>query len=188
MKKSNLLFLETLAVSPAEKVEITKALDRRYSLEWVNARNELKGLCEIRTEEKKMRKLQALLTEDKINQLVKIDDILLAYIEELWNMGYSSAAISKALYCSVSAPRISQIMQPVTVRKRGQVIELLEDFELDFNLDLWRLKTTGVYRQGPRITEQEKEVFKKLRSKGYSVTYIANITGRSENAVRKWVK
>ena len=55
MKKSNLLFLETLAVSPAEKVEIKKALDRRYSLEWVNARNELKGMCEIRTEEKKKR-------------------------------------------------------------------------------------------------------------------------------------
>ena len=188
MKKSNLLFLETLAVSPAEKEELKKALDNRYSLYWVNARNELKGLCKIRTEEKKDRKLKALLTEDKINQLVKIDDTLLIYIEELWNMGYSSAAISKALYCSVSAPRISQIMQPVKVRKRGQVIELLEDFELDFNLDLWRLKTVGTYKQGPKITDREKELFKQLKSKGYSTSYIANVTGRSENSVRKWVK
>ena len=188
MKQSNLLFLETLAISPAEKEEIKIALDNRYSLYWVNARDELKELCASRLAEKKERKIQALLTDDKINQLVKIDDILLVYIEELWNMGYSSAAISKALKYAVSGARISQIMQPVKVRKRGQVIELLEDFELDFNLDLWRLKTVGVYKQGPKITDKEKELFKKLKGQGYSISYIASVTGRSENAVRKWVK
>lgn len=188
MKNQNLLFLNTLAVSPAEKVEITKALERRYSIYWVKAREELKELCDSRLAEKKEKKLQALLTEDKVNQLVKVDDITLIYIEELWNMGYSSAAISKALKYAVSGATISQKMEPVCVRKRGQVIELLEDFELEFNLDLWRLKTTGAYRQGPKITEKEKEVFKKLKSQGYSTSYIASVTGRSENAVRKWVK
>ncbi len=188
MKKSNLLFLETLAVSPAEKVEIKKALDRRYSIYWINAREELKKLCDNRLNEKREKKLKALLTEDKVNQLVKVDDVLLIYIEELWNMGYSSAAISKALKYAVSGATISQKMESVNVRKRGQVIELLEDFELDFNLDLWRLKTTGAYRQGPKITDREKALFRKLKSQGYSTSYIASVTGRSENAVRKWVK
>lgn len=188
MKKSNLLFLETLAISSAEKEELKIALDRRYSLYWVTARNELKEMCANRLEEKKEKKIQALLTDDRVNQLVKIDDVFWVYIEELWEMGYSSAAISKALKYAVSGARISQIMQPVKVRKRGQVIELLEDFELDFNLDLWRLKTVGVYKQGPKITEKEKELFKKLKGQGYSISYIASVTGRSENAIRKWVK
>ena len=188
MKQSNLLFLETLAISPAEKVELKKALDNRYSLYWVNARAELKEMCANRLEEKKEKKIQALLTDDKVNQLVKVDDLFWVYIEELWYMGYSSAAISKALKYSVSSAIISQKMQPVNVRKRGQVIELLEDFELNFNLDLWRLKTVGVYKQGPKITDKEKELFKKLKGQGYSVSYIASVTGRSENAVRKWVK
>lgn len=188
MKKSNLLFLNTLPVSPAEKVEITKALERRCSIYWVKAREELKELCDSRLAEKREKKLQALLTEDKINQLVPVDDITLIYIEELWTMGYSSAAISKALKYAVSGATISQKMEPVKVRKRGQVIELLEDFEVEFNLDLWRLKTTGAYRQGPKITDREKELFRKLKSQGYSTSYIASVTGRSENAVRKWVK
>lgn len=181
-------FLDSLPITPAERKEIETALDRASSLYWVNARDELKKLCVDRIEEKKDRKIKALLTEDKINQLVKIDDVLFAYIEDLWGYGYSSAAISRGLKYSVSAARISQKLEPLGIKKRGQVIELLEDFEAEFDLKKWRIANQGVYATGPRIKEEEKNKFKELYKKGYSITYIAQLTGRSETAIRKWVK
>ncbi len=96
--------------------------------------------------------------------------------------------ISKGLNFAVSAARISQKLDPVDKRKRGQVIELLDDFETEFNLTRWRLPSCNSYRQGPKLTEEEKEKFRELRAMGYSIAYIASQTGRSENAVRKWVK
>ena len=180
--------LACLPLTPKEKEELSAALERRSSLYWVKAREELKGLCEDRIEEKKSRKIRALLTDDKVNQLLPIDEVIWCYIEELWGLGYSSAAIAKGLNYSVSAARISQKLDPVYKRKRGQVIELLDDFETEFNLTRWRLPSCNSYRQGPKITEEEKEKFRELRASGYSIAYIASQTGRSENAVRKWVK
>lgn len=180
--------LVSLPLTPKEKEELTAALDRRYSLYWVKAREELKWLCENRIREKEEKKLQYLLTGDRVNQLVPIDEITLIYIEELWQLGYSSAAIAKGLRYAVSPAVISQKFDPVTIRKRGQVIELLEDFETEFDLEKWRLKANYNYKQGPRITDKEKEYFKALHNKGYSISYIAKVTGRSENAIRKWVK
>ena len=187
MKNYN-IFLETLPITPKEKEEISAALSRRDSLYWVQAREELKGLCESRIEEKKDRKIKALLTEDKINQLVKIDDVLFAYIEDLWGYGYSSAAIAKGLSYAVSSARISQKLEPLGIKKRGQVIELLEDFETEFDLKRWRIANQGQYNTGPRIKQEEKEKFRELYKKGYSITYISQMTGRSETAIRKWVK
>lgn len=180
--------LEFLPLTPKEKEELTAALERRYSLYWVKAREELKGLCESRIAEKEDRNLRYLLTDDKVNQLVPVEDALLIVIEELWELGYSSAAIAKGLRYAVSPATISQKMEPVTIRKRGQVIELLEDFETGFDLEKWRLKNSVTYNQGPKITEEEKAKFKELYTKGYSISYISKVTGRSENAVRKWVK
>lgn len=180
--------LEFLPLTPKEKEELTAALERRYSLYWVKAREELKGLCESRIAEKEDRNLKYLLTDDKVNQLVPIDEVILVYIEELWELGYSSAAIAKGLRYSVSPATISQKMEPVAVRKRGQVVELLDDFETNFDLEKWRLKTSPTFNQGPKITPDEKQKFKDLYGKGYSISYIAKVTGRSENAVRKWVK
>lgn len=180
--------LEFLPLTPKEKEELIAALERRYSLYWVKAREELKELCEERVKEKEERKLQYLLTDDKVNQLVPISDILLIYIEELWELGYSSAAIAKGLRYAVSPAIISQKFDPVAVRKRGQVVELLDDFETDFDLEKWRLKNSPTFNQGPRVTEEEKTKFRELYNKGYSIAYISKITGRSENAVRKWVK
>ena len=186
--KKNFEELVALPLTPKEKEELTQALERRYSLYWVKARAELKGLCENRINEKEERKLQYLLTDDKVNQLVPISDILLIYIEELWELGYSSAAIAKGLRYAVSPAIISQKFDPVNIRKRGQVVELLDDFELEFNLEKWRLAANYNYRQGPKVTDKEKEKFKDLYNKGYPISYIAKVTGRSENAVRKWVK
>ncbi len=180
--------LTLLPLTPKEKEELSAALERRSSLYWVKAREELKGLCESRIKEKEERKLQYLLTEDKVNQLVPIDDITLAYIEELWQLGYSSAAIAKGLRYAVSPGVISQKFDPVTVRKRGQVVELLDDFDTEFNLSKWRLAANYNYNQGPKITDAEKEKFKDLYKKGYPISYIAKVTGRSENSIRKWVK
>lgn len=180
--------LEYLPLTPKEKEELTAALERRYSLYWVKAREELKELCEDRIREKEDRNLRYLLTDDKVNQLVPIEDTLLIVIGELWKLGYSSAAIAKGLRYSVSPATISQKMEPVAIRKRGQVVELLDDFETDFDLEKWRLKTSPTFNQGPKVTEEEKEKFRDLYSKGYSISYIAKVTGRSENAVRKWVK
>ena len=180
--------LEYLPLTPKEKEELTAALERRYSLYWVKAREELKELCEDRIREKEDRNLRYLLTDDKVNQLVPIEDALLIVIGELWKLGYSSAAIAKGLRYSVSPATISQKMEPVAIRKRGQVVELLDDFETDFDLEKWRLKTSPTFKQGPKVTEEEKEKFRDLYGKGYSISYIAKVTGRSENAVRKWVK
>lgn len=180
--------LVSLPLTPKEKEELTAALDRRYSLYWVKAREELKELCENRITEKEEKKLQYLLTGDKVNHLVPIDDVTLIYIEELWNLGYSSGAIAKGLRYAVSPAVISQKFDPVTIRKRGQVIELLEDFGTDFDLEKWRLSKSYNYKQGPKVTEEEKRKFREMFSKGYSISYIAKVTGRSENAVRKWVK
>lgn len=181
-------FIDNLPLTPAEKIEVQEAYERSLRFNWVKARQDIKQLSEERIDEKRSRKVQALLTDDKINQLVKIDDGLLYYIEDLWYLGYSSAAIAKGLKNSVSAARISQLMPPVDKRKRGQVIELLDDFQTEFSVDKWRIKTCGQYRQGPKITPAEKEKFRELKAKGYSITYIAQVTGRSENAIRKWVK
>ena len=181
-------FLDSLPITPAERKEIETALDRASSLYWVNARAEIKTLCEDRIEEKREKKIAALLTEDKVNQLVPIDEVLFCYIEELWGYGYSSAAISKALKYSVSAARISQRLEPLGIKKRGQVIELLEDFESEFDLTRWRISNQGNYNTGPRIKQEEKEKFRALYAKGYSIAYIAHLTGRSESAIRKWVK
>lgn len=181
-------FIDNLPLTPAERIEVQEAYQRSLRFNWVKARQDIKQLSEDRIEEKRSRKVQALLTEDKINQLVKIDDGLLYYIEDLWYLGYSSAAIAKGLKNSVSAARISQLMPPVDKRKRGQVIELLDDFETEFNVDKWRLKTCSSYRQGPKITDKEKQKFRELKAQGYSITYIAQVTGRSENAIRKWVR
>lgn len=180
--------LQFLPLTPKEKEELTEALERRYSLYWVKAREELKGLCESRIAEKEDRNLKYLLTDDKVNQLVPIDEVILVYIEELWELGYSSAAIAKGLRYSVSPATISQKMEPVEVRKRGQVVELLDDFETEFNLSKWRLASQYHYAQGPKITPEEKQKFKELYKQGYSISYIAKVTGRSENGVRKWVK
>ena len=186
MKDSTLL--KSLPITPKEHQELSAALERRDCIYWVKARAEIPQLCESRITEKKDRKLQALFTEDKVNQLVPVDDILLIYVEELWSYGYSSAAISKALRYAVHPATISQKMEPVDKRKRGQVIELLDDFETGFDLDTWRLKNCGAYKQGPKITAEEKQRFRELKEKGYSISYISKVTGRSENAIRKWVK
>lgn len=180
--------LANLPLTHKEKEELTAALYRRYSLYWVKARAELKALCEDRIREKEDRNLRYLLTDDKVNQLVPVEDALLIVIEELWELGYSSAAIAKGLRYSVSPATISQKMEPVAVRKRGQVVELLDDFETEFDLEKWRLANSVTYRQGPKITEEEKEKFRELYGKGYSIMYISKVTGRSENAIRKWVK
>jgi hypothetical protein len=181
-------FIDSLPLLPAEVMEVKAAYERSLRFNWVNARKEIQKLSDERIEEKQNKKVQALFTEDKVNQLVKIDDVLICYIEDLWMMGYSSAAISKALKYSVSSSRISQLMPPVNKRKRGQVIELLNDFETEFDVDKWRLATCGSFRTGPRITDEEKAKFKEMYRKGYSIEKIAYITGRSVNAVRKWVK
>jgi SOS response regulatory protein OraA/RecX len=186
--KNIIAFLDSLPITSAERKEIEVALDRASSIYWVNARAEIKTLCEDRIEEKKDRKIKALLTEDKINQLVKIDDVLFAYIEDLWGYGYSSAAIAKGLSYAVSSARISQKLEPLGIKKRGQVIELLEDFETEFDLKRWRIANQGQYNTGPRIKQEEKEKFRELYKKGYSITYISQMTGRSETAIRKWVK
>lgn len=186
--KDVLYFIDSLPLTPAEVVEVKAAYERSLRFNWIKAREDIKGLCDERIEEKQNRKVKALLTDDKVQQLVKIDSVLLYYIEDLWQLGYSSAAISKALKYAVSAARISQLMPPVSKRKRGQVIELLDDFETQFDVEKWRLPNCGAYRQGPKITDKEKAKFKELKDKGYSITYIAMVTGRSENAIRKWVK
>jgi len=180
--------LEFLPLTPKEKEELTAALERRYSLYWVKAREELKGLCESRIAEKEERNLRCLLTDDKVSQLVPVEEALLSVIGELWELGYSSAAIAKGLRYSVSPATISQKMEPVEVRKRGQVVELLDDFETEFDLNKWRLASQYHYAQGPKVTPEEKQKFKELYKKGYSIPYIAKVTGRSANAVRKWVK
>lgn len=182
------IFIDNLPLTPSEKVEVQEAYERSLRFNWVKARQEIKELSEERIEEKRNRKVKALFTDDKVNQLVKIDDVLVYYIEDLWYLGYSSAAIAKGLKNSVSAARISQLMPPVDKRKRGQVIELLDDFQTEFNVDKWRLASNSTYRQGPKITDKEKQKFRELKAQGYSITYIAQVTGRSENAIRKWVK
>ena len=111
-------FIDNLPLTPAEKIEVQEAYERSLRFNWVKARQDIKQLSEERIDEKRSRKVQALLTDDKINQLVKIDDGLLYYIEDLWYLGYSSAAIAKGLKNSVSAARISQLMPPVDKRKR----------------------------------------------------------------------
>jgi len=188
MKRDVLVFIDNLPALPYEKKEIRDAFERASGIYWVKARQEIKELCSSRIEEKQDRRLKALLTEDKTNLLVPCDEVLFGYIEELWNYGYSSAAISKGLNYSYSAARISQRLEPVSKRKRGQVIELLEDFITEFDLEKWRLKTTPTYKQGPKITDLEKQQFRLLYSKGYSIQSIAEQTGRSEGAIRKWVK
>jgi hypothetical protein len=188
MKNDVLVFIDNLPLLPYEVAEVKAAYERSLHYSWVQAREEIAKLSDDRIDEKHDKKLKALLTEDKVNQLVKIDDILLYYIEDLWMLGYSSAAISKALKYSVSSSRISQLMPPVSKRKRGQVIELLNDFITEFDVERWRIANCGSYRTGPRITEEEKQKFKDLYRKGYSIDKIAYMTGRSANAVRKWVK
>lgn len=188
MKKEIYSYVETLPLLPYEKEEVLKAVERSLAFEWVKARQEIKWLVEDRIKEKKERKLSALLSDDKVNQLVPISEDLLYYIEKLWGYGYSSSAISKGLKYSVSAPIISQKMDPVSVRKRGQVIELMNDFISEFNVNSWRLPTSTTYKQGPKITEEEKQKFKELKQKGYSTEQIAYYTGRSANAIRRWLK
>lgn len=188
MKKDVIVFIENLPALPYEKKEITDAFNRASGFYWVKARQEIKDLCESRVKEKQERRLKALLTEDKTNLLVPCDEVLFGYIEELWSYGYSSSAISTGLNFAYSAARISQRLEPVSKRKRGQVIELLDDFIMQFDLEKWRLKSNATYKQGPKITDVEKQHFKLLYSQGYSIQSIAEQTGRSENAIRKWVK
>lgn len=188
MKNDVFSYIDNLPLLPYEVAEVKAAYERSLHYSWVQAREEISKLSESRIDEKHEKKIKALLTEDKVNQLVKIDDTLLYYIEDLWTLGYSSAAISKALNFSVSSSRISQLMPPVSKRKRGQVIELLTDFITEFDVERWRIANCASYRTGPRITEEEKQKFKDLYRQGYSIDKIAYMTGRSATAIRKWVK
>ena len=188
MEKDIFGFIDNLPLLPYEKLELKEAYNRASGFYWVKARQEIKDLCSSRLEEKQERRLKALLTEDTTNLLLPCDEVLFGYIEELWNYGYSSMAISKGLNFAYSAARISQRLEPVSKRKRGQVIELLDDFISEFDLEKWRLKTVPTYKQGPRITDAEKQKFRDLYSKGFSIQSISEQTGRSEGAIRKWVK
>ena len=170
MKKDVMVFIDNLPLLPYEKSELKEAFDRASGFYWVKARQEIKDLCSSRIEEKQERRLKALLTEDKTNLLLPCDEQLFEYITELWNYGYSSMAISKGLNFAYSAARISQRLEPISKRKRGQVIELLDDFISEFDLEKWKLKTAPTYRQGPKISEEEKEKFRELYRKGKRVS------------------
>ena len=181
-------YIDSLPLLPKEKKELLSAYERSTTPYWVKARETIKVLGEERKEEKKARAIARLLTDDPVNSIFPIPDILKGYAAELRAMGYSASAISKGFKGAISTSWCVERLENPGLRPRGQVIELLDDFKLEFDLKEWLLMGSYNTNHGPKITDKEKEQIKLLYSQGWSIGRIAKKIKRSPSAVRRWVK
>lgn len=188
MEKDILVFIEKLPLLKKEKEELLGAVNRRNLPYWVQAREDIKILGEERKEKLKEVALQRLLGDGKVYVIVPIPDILKEYAIELRSYGYSCEAIAKGFKGSISSTWVNQYLENSDIRPRGQVIELLDNFEEDFDLKQWLLLGSYNTHHNSKLTKKEIEKIKDLYSQGFSVGRIADIVKRSPSAVRRWVK
>lgn len=181
-------YINSLPLLPKEKKELLSAYERSTTPYWVKAREEIKILGAERKEEKKARAIARLLTDDPVDSIFPIDDTLKGYAAELREMGYSASAISKGFKAAISTSWVIERLENPGLRPRGQVIELLDDFKLEFDLKEWLLMGSYNTNHGPKITDKEKEQIKLLYSQGWSIGRIAKKLRRSPSAVRRWIK
>lgn len=182
-----LRFVEGLPLLKKEKAELLAAVNRRGLPYWVQAREDIKILGEERKEKLKEVALQRLLGEGKVYVIVPIPDILKEYATELRSMGYSCEAISKGFKGSISTTWVIEYLDNPNLRPRGQVIELLDNFEEDFDLKQWLLLGSYNTHHNSKLTKKEIQNIKELYSQGFSIGRISEITKRSPSAVRRWV-
>lgn len=181
-------YIDTLPLLPKEKEELKSAYIRSTSPYWVEARETIKVLGEERKEAKKQRAITRLLTDEPVNSIFPIPEVLKGYAAELREMGYSASAISKGFKGAISTSWCIERLENPNLRPRGQVIELLDDFVAEFDLKEWVLLGSYNTQHGPKITAKEKEQIKALYSQGWSIGRIAKQLKRSPSAVRRWVK
>lgn len=188
MKKDVDIYIQSLPLLPKEKAELTAAYIRSTSPYWVEARETIKVMGAERLEERKARQIARLLSDEPVHSIHPIPDILKDYARELRGMGYSAYAISKGFKGAISTSWCIERMDNPNLRPRGQVIELLDDFILEFDLKEWVLLGSYNTQHGPKITDKEKKQIKELYSQGWSIGRIAKQLKRSPSAVRRWIK
>ena len=186
--KKELNLIDKLPLLKKEKEELVAAVNRRDLQHWVQAREDINILGEERKEKLKEVAIQRLLGDGKVYVIVPIPDILKEYATELRSMGYSCEAISKGFKGSISTTWVIENLDNPYLRPRGQVIELLDDFERDFDLKQWLLLGSYNTHHNSKLTKKEIQKIKDLYSQGFSIGRIAEITKRSPSAVRRWVK
>ncbi len=186
--KKELNFIDSLPLLKKEKEELVAAVTRREQPYWVQAREDIRVLGEERKEKLKEVAIQRLLGDGKVYVIVPIPDILKQYASELRSMGYSCEAISKGFKGSISTTWVIEYLDNPYLRPRGQVIELLDDFERDFDLKQWLLLGSYNTHHNSKLTKKEIQNIKDLYAKGFSIGRISEITKRSPSAVRRWVK
>lgn len=181
-------FIKSLPLTVKEKEELQLAYERRVSTYWVSAREEIPPLCEARKEERKARTIKRLLTDEPVDSIFPIPDVLKDYAFKLRSLGYSQQAISKGFKGAISTSWCITNLKEEVKRPRGQVIELLEDFERDFDAKEWLLLGSYNTQHGKKITEKEKKQLKDMYAQGWSIGRIAEVMKRSPSAVRRWIK
>lgn len=180
-------FIEKLPLERKEKVELKSSYVRSCSDYWVKAREEIKILGAERLEAKKERAITRLLTNEPVNSIFPIDNVLKDYAQELRLFGYSCEAVSRSFKRSISTTWMIQHTEGCDLRVRGQVIELLDDFISEFDLSAWLLLGSYNTNHGPKLTKEEKAKIKLLYSQGWSIGRISEKIGRSQSSVRRWV-
>lgn len=181
-------YIDTLPLLPKEKEELKTAYIRSTSPYWVEARETIKVLGEERKEEKRQRAITRLLTDEPVNSIFPIPEVLKGYAAELREMGYSASAISKGFKGAISTSWCIERLDNPNLRPRGQVIELLDDFIAEFDLKEWVLLGSYNTQHGSKLKQKEIDEIKLLYSQGWSIGRIAKKVKRSPSAVRRWVK
>ena len=181
-------YIDSLPLLPKEKEELKSAYIRSTSPYWVEAREVIKVLGEQRKEEKKQRAIARLLSDEPVNSIHPIPEVLKDYAAELRELGYSASAISKGFKGAISTSWCIERLDNPNIRPRGQVVELLDNFVEEFDLKEWALLGSYNTQHGPKLKKSEIEEIKSLYSQGWSIGRIAKKIHRSPSAVRRWVK
>ena len=115
-----------------------------------------------------------------------IDPVIDLFIRYFHSWGYSQNVIAAATGVSQSTVGTRAKEEKQEVRKRSQIIEMLESPK-DFNFEKWVVDEDNE-RTGPYLTLEQRKWIQKLRDKGWTQTMICRRTGFSPRAVERWYK
>lgn len=114
-----------------------------------------------------------------------IDPVIDLFIRYFHSWGYSQNAIAEVTRVSQQAVCSRAQEEKQTVRKRGQVIETLDDMRM-FNFEKWYINEDNE-RTGPYLTIEQRKRIQYLRDeKECSMATICRVTGFSPRAVARW--
>lgn len=116
-----------------------------------------------------------------------IDPVIDLFICYFHSWGYSQNAIAEVTGVSQQAVCSRAQEEKQTVRKKGQVIETLDDMRM-FNFEKWYINEDNE-RTGPYLTKEQRKRIQYLRDeKECSMATICRVTGFSPRAVARWYK